>query len=369
MIHISEPSVGVPEIKAISKVIRTKILASGKTVEQFEKSFDGFLEKKTNHSIAVANGTVALQSALWALNLKPTDQVLTTAFSFIATANSIFHAGLKPCFADIESQTFNLSPAEVKKILNKSSSKNIKAILVVHLYGHPALMDELMDISRKKGIPLIEDCAQAHGATYDGRKVGTFGLVSTFSFYATKNLSMGEGGMICTANSRIEALIRSYINHGRGTHGHELLGYNFRTTNLLASIGLVQLKYLEERNASRRKFAKIYNAILGGIKYLTLPQELIECKHVYHQYTIQTPYRMGLMKYLKNSGIESKIFYPRIIPEEIFYKNMGYGKERYPIAESISRSCLSIPVHPGLSETQIEMIAKKIRSFFKKQIN
>jgi perosamine synthetase len=294
------------------------------------------------------------------LNLKKGDEVLTTPFTFVATANSILHAGAIPVFADVDPVTYNLSPKAAQKVLDRRGHK-IKAILAVHLFGHPADVHGLSALCKKKGLSLVEDCAQAHGAALGGKRVGTFGRTASFSFYATKNLPCGEGGMVMAQSEKEASFIRSFVNHGRGPSGHEFVGYNYRLNNLAAAVGLCQLKKLETFNKTRRRHAQIYGELLLGVKGLVLPVEWPGYHHVYHQYTVLVPDRDKLSEELRKRGVDSKPFYPRIIPHEPAYRKMGYGKQSFPVAEYATAHCLSLPVHPGLKAQQIRFIAKAIR--------
>jgi perosamine synthetase len=221
-------------------------------------------------------------------------------------------------------------------------------------------------LCRKKGLILVEDCAQAHGAEMGGRKVGTFGRCAAFSFYATKNLPCGEGGCVTTDSDKDAAFVRSFVNHGRGPSGHEILGYNYRLNNLAAAVGLCQLKRLGAFNAARRRNAALYRDLLTGIKRLTLPVEWPGYRHVYHQFTVLVPDRDGLSAELRTSGIDTKPFYPRIVPREPIYRSLGYGSQSFPVAENAAAHCLSLPVHPGVSEKQVRFIARRIREVLAK---
>jgi perosamine synthetase len=360
MIFLAQPQVGREEIQALTKVVQSKVLASGKEVSQFEADFASYVGLKPSQAIASSNGTTALHAALAPLKLNKGDEVITTPFTFIATANSILHAGAKPIFADVGPLTYNLSPQAVQKVLEKRGRK-VKAVLAVHLFGHPADVVALGKICKKNGLSLIEDCAQAHGAAVEGRRVGSFGRTASFSFYATKNLPCGEGGMVMAQSEKEAAYIRSFVNHGRGTTGHEILGYNYRLNNLAAAVGLCQLKKLEAFNDLRRRNAALYGRLLAGVKGLVLPMEWPGFHHVYHQYTVLTPNRDHLSAELRKRGVDSKPFYPRILTQEPIYKDLGYGREKYPVAQNAAEHCLSLPVHPGVSEKDVRFVARSIR--------
>jgi perosamine synthetase len=360
MIYLAQPQVGSEEKKALAKVVDSRVLASGREVSEFEALFAAYLGLKPSQAVASSNGTTSLHAALAPLGLKKGDEVLTTPFTFIATSNSVLHAGAKPVFADVDPETWNLSPQAVRKVLDKRGRK-VKAILAVHLFGHPADVHALGDLCKKKGLALVEDCAQAHGAAVGERRVGSFGRTASFSFYATKNLPCGEGGMVLAHSEKEAAFIRSFVNHGRGPTGHEVVGYNYRLNNLAAAVGLCQLKKLEKLNQARRRNAALYQRLLRDVPGLTLPVERSGTHHVYHQFTVLAPDRDALSAELRKRGVDSKPFYPRVIPQEPCYKAMGYGRESYPVAENATAHCLSLPVHPGVSEKQVRFIATAIR--------
>ncbi len=249
MIPIAKPLVGLEEEKAILEVLSTGQLASGDYVRRFESMFKEYIGSK--YAICTNNGTAALHAALLGAGIGKGDLVITTPFSFIATANAILYTGATPIFADINWETFNIDPDNIERIIENTSSK-IKAILIVHLFGNPCDMDRITEICDTHDITLIEDCAQAHGAEYKNKKVGSFGLAGTFSFYPTKNMTCGEGGMIVTDDEEFYEKTKKIINHGQSKrYQHDLLGYNFRMTNISATIGIEQLKKLDHFNSKR----------------------------------------------------------------------------------------------------------------------
>jgi len=314
--------------------------------------------------VAVSSGTTALHAALLAAGIQPGDKVLTTPLSFIATANSILFCGARPVFADIDPATFNLSPEAAEQALKKE--KNIKAVILVHLYGMPADMDAFLKLKKKYKFILIEDCAQAHGATYKGIIAGSFGDLSAFSYYATKNIMTGEGGMVHTSNPRYDKLIRQIINHGRSGHSvHTILGYNFRLTNLAAGIGIVQLGKLKQWNAARKKNARYLSEHLQGLGFITTPAIPAHADPVFHQYTVRIPHvlRKKFMEYLQKNGVGNGIYYPEVIYRQPFYQKMGYKKGLCPVAEKAVQEVLSLPVHPALTAKDLETIVTVIRGF------
>ncbi len=359
-IPIAKPIIGQEEIKAVGDVLASGMLTQGESVKKFEEAFSAYLG--VQHSIAVSNGTVALDLALKALDLKPGDEVVSPAFTFIATANSVLYQGLRPVFADVDPKTFNIDPESLAERITPKT----RAVVGVHLYGQPFDLKAIQQICDDKNLMLIEDCAQAHGAEFDGKKVGGFGL-GCFSFYPTKNMTTGEGGMITTNNDALANRLRLLRNHGdTGKYNHVMLGYNYRMMNLQAAIGLVQLKRLEEFTARRIRNAEILNNI--KIRGLTKPYKQSNVRHVYHQYVVRVEddfpaSREKLMEYLQSKGIGSAVHYPKPIYEQPLYKELGYSKERCAVSEDVSSRVLSLPVHPSLRDEDLEYIAATLNSF------
>ena len=360
-IPIAKPIIGEEEIAAVGDVLRSGMLAQGKEVKQFEDEFADYLGAK--FAIAVNNGTVALDLAVKALGLKPGDEVITPAFTFIATANCAVYQGLKPVFADVNPRTFNIDPDD----LQEKITPRTKAVIGVHLYGQPFDLPAVQEICNDKGIHLIEDCAQAHGAEYKGKKVGSF-ATGCFSFYPTKNMTTGEGGMITTNDDSMAEILRLLRSHGdTGKYNHASLGYNYRMMNIQGALGLVQLRKLEDFTAKRIKNAEFLdrNIKRSGI---TTPLRSEGVRHVYHQYVVRVEDNLGatrekLMEFLQAQGIGSAVHYPKAVYEQPFYRKLGYTNVRCPVAEDVSCRVLSLPVHPSLSEGDLKYIADAINSF------
>ena len=352
MIPIAKPWIDKEEEQAVVNVLRSGNIAQGKVVEDFENQFANYIG--TKYAIAVNSGTAALQIALMSAGIKPGDEVITSPFSFIATANSILFCGAKPVFVDIDEETYNINPDLIKeKITNKT-----KAILPIHLYGNPCKMDELMEISKKHSLFIIEDAAQAHGAEYQSKKVGSIGDAGCFSFYATKNMTTSEGGMITTNSKDIFEKARLIRNHGSLIrYYHQILGYNFRMTEICAAIGIEQLKKLDKFNKVRVSNATFLSSKLEG-KY-AIPKITNNSSHVFHQYTIGTKNRAEVIKRLEFGQIGYAIFYPLPIHKQEFYQNLGY-RDNLPISERSSNEVLSLPVHPKLSQEDLDHIVKII---------
>jgi len=368
MIPISKPVITEDEIKAVVDVLKSGMIASGPKVKMLEENLKKFFNFK--NVIATANGTCALHAALFGLGIKEGDKVLTTPFTFIATANSILHAGAKPVFADIDEKTFNIDVDAIREKLKKD--KKIKAIMVVHLYGRVCKMDEIIKIAKEYGVKVVEDAAQAHGAKYKGGFAGSFGDAAAFSLYATKNITTAEGGFITTKNEKIANKIRTFINHGQEkVYYHTMLGYNYRMTDIEAAIGIEQLKKLNEFNEKRRKNAEKLKQILKNYDWIILPQESKDEYHIYHQFTIRakSSLRDNLLKTLNKNGVGAKIFYPIPIHKQPFYKKLLSEKNSLPVSEKIAKEVLSLPVHPLLNDNDFDIIKTAFEKFKKEFLN
>lgn len=355
MIPIAKPLMGEEEKSIVCKVLSEGMLASGEYVTEFESMFSEYL--RCRYSVCTNNGTTALHTALLAAGIGQSDLVITTPFSFVATANAILYVGAKPLFADIDEKSFNIDPDKIEEVV-KNSKEKVKALIIVHLFGNPCRMDRIADLCKKHDIILIEDCAQAHGAEYDGKKVGTFGKVSIFSFYPTKNITCGEGGIIVTDDEEIYHKAKRIINHGQEKpYNHTMIGYNYRMTNIAAAIGLEQLKKLDRFNAARIENAEYYNKEIGKNKYI-LPYFAKNCMHVYNQYTIRCRFaREELIQKLKEEDIGYGIYYPLAIPSQPLYKSLGI-RANCPISEKITDEVISIPVHPSVYKKDLCRIAE-----------
>lgn len=360
-IPIAKPMIGSEEIAAVEEVLRSGMLTQGESVRRFEDAFSSYIG--TKNCVAVSNGTVALDLALKALGLQAGDEVITPAFTFIATANCALYQGLKPIFADVDAKTFNIDPEDLKERITPRT----RAVLGVHLYGQPFDLKAVSQICEDHSLALIEDSAQAHGAEFEGRKVGGFGT-GCFSFYPTKNMTTSEGGAITTDDDTLAARLRLLRNHGdTGKYNHVLLGYNYRMTNIQGAIGLVQLKRLEDFTARRINNAEFLNRSIR-IKGLTTPFRAPKVRHVYHQYVVRVEddfpaKREKLMEYLQAKGIGSAVHYPKPVYEQPLYRELGYDSVRCPVSEDVSKRVLSLPVHPALQQQDLDYIAETINGF------
>jgi dTDP-4-amino-4,6-dideoxygalactose transaminase len=349
-VSIADPWVGSEEKDAVERVLDSGQLASGEAVAEFESEFSDYCE--CDHGVATANGTTALHAALDGLGIGDGDTVLTTPFTFVATANAVRLVGAEPIFADIDPETYNLDPDAVRERLREADG-NVDCILAVHLYGHPAAMDELSAIADEYDVPLVEDCAQAHGARHDGRPVGSIGDVGCFSFYPTKNMTTGEGGMVVTDREDVADRVRTFIDHGRdGHYEHVRVGHNFRLTDVAAAIGRVQLRRLPTFVKRRRSNAERLTATLQGSEIIP-PTERSGVRHAYHQYTVRTSRRDELAKRLSEFGIDTGIYYPTPVHEQPAYDGVDCS---VPVAERAADEVLSIPVHPRLSSRDVDAV-------------
>ena len=353
-IPIAKPNFGKEEENAVKKVLESGILASGPRTKSFEKEFADYLG--VEHAVAVTNGTIALDVALKALKVGPGDEVITSAFSFVASGNCILFQNAKPVFADIDPRTFNIDPSDVaEKITAKT-----KAIIPIHMFGQPAKMDALKEIVEDKGIMLLEDAAQAHGAEYKGHKAGSLGDMGCFSFYATKNMTAGDGGMITTNDQKLADKSRLLINHGQSQkYHHDTLGYNYRMTEICAAIGSVQLRKLDGFNEKRLENAQSLSNGVRKFTGLTVPYVDKDVKHVFHQYVVKVEdnYRLERNKLadcLAENGVGVAVHYPFPIYRQLLYQTLGYGGTVCPNTEEACRRVLSLPVHPLVVKKDIE---------------
>ena len=345
---------------AVSEVIQSGNFIMGPNLKHFEDEMASYLGVK--HAIGVANGTDALVLSLDALGIKTGDEVITTPFTFFATAESISRVGAVPVFADIDPKTFNIDPDQVEKKI----SRKTKTIIPVHIFGQSANMDAMMQMAEKHDLYIIEDACQAIGAQYKGKKAGTIGNTGCFSFFPTKNLGgYGDGGMVVTNDDEVAEKIKLLRVHGSNKkYYHSIVGYNSRLDEIQAAILRVKLKYIDAWNSARREKANLYNKLLKDTPIAT-PYEVPGSYHVYHLYTILAPERDELQKYLQEKGILTGVYYPLPLHLQEVYKYLGYKKGDLPVAESISEKALSLPLYPEISEEQIEHVVSEIIEFYK----
>lgn len=361
-IPVANPDIGKEEEELVLEAIRSGWISSqGPYVKRFEKEFATWLGVK--HAIAVSSGTAALHLALLAIGAGPGDEVIVPDLTFASPANMVMMTGARPVFVDVTKEYWCLDPREIRKKITPRT----KAIVVVHLYGHPADMDEILEIARENNIYVIEDAAEAHGAEYKGTKVGRLGDIGTFSFYANKIITTGEGGMVVTNDNELADKIRLMRDHGmRPRYWHVTLGHNYRMTSLQAALGLAQLKKIEKLLKKKRRIAKIYEEILENISGITLYPSMPWAKPSYWLYSILVDKRLygfsrdELIKELGNRGIEARrFFYPlHVMP---IFKNYVTDNEEYLISTYLSEHGMNLPSGPRINEEEIIEIAEIIR--------
>jgi len=353
VIPISVPLLNDEEKRAVCEVLDSGWLVQGPRVEAFEKAFAVFCDVK--HAIATSSGTTALYTAVLAHGIGAGDEVITTPFTFIASANAVLFDRAEPVFVDIDERTYNINP----HLIEAAITPRTKAILPVHLFGHPCDMEAIMDIAARHELVVIEDACQAHGATFRGQKAGSFGT-GCFSFYPTKNMTTAEGGVVTTNDDELADRARLIRNHGqRRRYFHEIVGYNFRMTEIQGAIGLVQLGKLKQFIAARRRNAQYLTRRLRGV---IIPCEAPDCRHVYHQYTIRVADgRDRLADHLRQHGIATGIYYPLPVHKQVAYQQLGYT-DHLPVAERASHEVLSLPVHPGLAPKDLDTIVEGVNA-------
>ena len=344
---------------AVSKVFDSQRFILGRNVAELEARFTR--ETGAKYAVGLASGTDALYLALLALGIGPGDEVLTTAFSFFATAGTISRTGAKPVFVDIDPDTFNLDPKKISASLTKRS----KAVVPVHLFGLLCDMNAVLKIAKAKSLMVVEDAAQAYGAQVHGKKAGSMGDAGCFSFYPTKNLGgAGDGGMLTTSSFETAEKVRILRDHGsRKKYIHEEIGTNSRLDEIQAAVLLVKLKYIDRWNALRKKHAEAYNKAFQGLPLQT-PQTPKGYTHVFHLYSIVTEKRDLLADYLKKEGIHTGVYYPLPLHLQPCYRSLGYKKGDLPVSEHAVSNILSLPMYPELSQKDREAVCRAIRKFF-----
>ena len=349
---------------SIQEVIKsTQFIKSGKVLE-FEKDLESYLGTNV---ISCANGTDALQIAFMALNLQPGDEIITTPFTFIATVETAVLMGLKPVFVDVFPNKFNIDSSKIEQAI----STKTKAILPVHLFGQCADLETILNIAEKHNSFIIEDACQSLGTDYifnDGtvKKAGTIGEIGCNSFFPSKNLgAFGDGGAIYSGDKKLAEVIRSIANHGmKQKYQYERIGVNSRLDSIQAAILGVKLKYFNQHIKARQKAAQYYDKKLAGIEEIKIPARANYSTHTFHQYTIKTEKRNELQKFLGEKGIPSMVYYPEPIHLQEAYQFLGYKKGDFPIAEKLSETVLSLPMHTELTEEQLKYIVESIKEFF-----
>ncbi|HPP06156.1 MAG TPA: DegT/DnrJ/EryC1/StrS family aminotransferase [Syntrophorhabdaceae bacterium] len=347
-------------LKNINEVLSEQKLILGKYCGLLEKTIADYVGVK--YAITCANGTDALILSLMALGLKHGDEVITTPYTFFATASSVALVGARPVFVDVKKDDLNIDP----QLIARAITDKTKAIIVVHLFGKLCDMDEIVKIGEKYGIPVIEDMAQSLGAQYRGKKAGSFGDIAALSFYPTKNLGgIGEGGMVLTDREDLGEKVKKLRVHGMGvnTYHHEIIGINSRLDEIKAAAIFAKFPYLEEWNRKRWENARFYNEKLKDLPVI-LPPIPDDGSHIFHHYVIRTQDREGLQTFLKESGIQTGIYYPIPLHLQRCFNYLGYREGLLPVSEDAAKTSLALPVYPELKKTEKEYIVKKIKEFF-----
>ncbi|AGB39104.1 DegT/DnrJ/EryC1/StrS family aminotransferase [Natronococcus occultus] len=366
-VPIADPSLGEDVIDRVRDVLERGALADGPEVRAFEEEFAAFCG--ADRAVATSNGTTALATALEALGLEDGDAVVTSPFSFVASANAIRLAGGIPVFADIDPETYALDPDAVERAVR--DREDVVGLLPVHLYGLPAPMPALCEIADEHDLFVLEDACQAHGAKCEGTRVGTFGDAACFSFYPTKNMTTGEGGIVTTDREDVAERAARYVNHGRGETGtggydHLELGHNHRMTGIAAAIGRVQLERLPAHNRARREHAAAYDEAFAELPFET-PTEPTRYRHVYHQYTVRASDRDALAASLADRNVDTGIYYERPIHRQPAYDSVSTAAATFPEAERAAKEVLSLPVHPTLSAGQRQTVVEAVRNHYDTQ--
>jgi len=347
LIPIARPQMGEDEKQRVMEAMDSGGLAQGPRVRELEEQFAAFIG--VEHAVATSSGTTALHLALLGYGVGEGDEVITVPFTFIASANSILYTGARPIFVDVDEDDFTMDPT----LIEAAVTPRTRAIMPVSLYGQPADMERITSIAERHGLHVVEDAAQAHGAAIGERRSGSWGA-GTFSFYPTKNMTTGEGGMITTADGDLAERARLLREHGmKVRYHHDVMGYNFRMTDLAAAIGLAQLPKLPGFNDRRRAIAARYDAELRGV---ITPRVRAGVTHVFHQYTIGVRDRDAFAEGLKERGVGSAIYYPIPVHRQKPFIALGYGEEGFPVTERLTERVLSIPVHPSLSAAEVATV-------------
>jgi dTDP-4-amino-4,6-dideoxygalactose transaminase len=345
--------------QAIVSVVSSGRYILGENVAALEKEVAAYVG--TKYAVGVASGTDALHLALRAAGIKAGDEVITSPFTFVATAEAIAYCGATPIFVDIEPNTFNL---DVSGLESRVTSRT-KAILPVHLYGQTCQMDKIMTFAKKHNLAVIEDCAQAMGATFNGQQVGSFGAAGCFSFFPTKNIGcFGDGGMVTTNDPAIFEELKVLRGHGsRKTYHYDIIGYNSRLDELQAAILRIRLRNIEALIQSRRHNAALYAKLLSGVAAISLPSELPGGRHTYNQYTLRCSKRDALFDHLKNSAVPAMVYYPLSLHLQKAFASLGHQPGAFPVSERAQAEVISLPIFPELTEAEIDSVAQAVKGF------
>ena len=351
MIPIARPQMGDEEKELVWSVLSSGALAQGARVRELEERFAAFVG--VEHGIATSSGTTALHLALLGYGIGPGDEVITVPFTFIASATAVLFTGARPVFVDVDEASFNIDVRQIEDAITPRT----RAILPVSLYGRPAEMPAIGEIAARRGLALVEDAAQSHGAAIGERRSGTWGA-GCFTFYPTKNMTTGEGGMVTTDDPELADRMRLVREHGmRVRYHHEIVGYNFRMTDIHAGIGLAQLAKLLAYNDRRRAIAARYERELRGVITPSIP---LDVTHVYHQYTIRVNRRDEFVEQLRERGVGTGVYYPIPVHRQKPFIALGYGDQHFPVTERLTEQVVSFPVHPSLTDAEVATVISAV---------
>jgi perosamine synthetase len=362
---LSRPDITEKEIGAVCDVLRSPNLSLGPKLGEFEQAFAGYIGRK--RAVAVNSGTSGLFLCMLALGIGPGDEVITTPFTFIATANSIMMVGAKPVFVDIDPASLNIDTAKIESAITEKT----RAIMPVEVFGNPAGFDKICEIAQEHNLTVIEDSCEALGSALDGKKAGTFGAVSVFAFYPNKQITTGEGGMILTDDDDLADMCVSLRNQGRGKSGgwlsHERLGYNFRLSDINCALGIAQLSRIEEIKAKRKQVAKWYQEILADDDRLIVPTEPKNCDICWFVFVVRLAdtftlqQRGGVLEAMTARGIQVKNYFPPVLLQPFMAEQSGYEQGDFPVTESASRSTISLPFYNNLTRDEVVIVCKELK--------
>ncbi|UCE99716.1 MAG: DegT/DnrJ/EryC1/StrS family aminotransferase [Planctomycetota bacterium] len=371
-IYLSRPDITEKEVEAVCAVLRSPNLSLGPKLTEFERDFANYIGRK--RAVGVNSGTSGLFLCMLALGIGPGDEVITTPFTFIASATSIMMAGAKPVFVDIDPVSLNINPAKIESQI----TPNTKAILPVEVFGNPAGIDKVCEIAQKHNLLVIEDSCEALSSELDGKKVGTFGTMSVFAFYPNKQITTGEGGMILTDDDRLADMCVSLRNQGRGKSGgwldHERLGYNFRISDINCALGIVQLSRIDEIQAKRKQVAKWYQEILADDERLIIPTEPDGFDVNWFVFVVRLAdgftqkQRNIILKQMKNEGIQVSNYFSPVHLQPFMAEKFGYSEGDFPIAESVAGRTIALPFYNNLSIDKVEIVCRTLKEILDKNL-
>ena len=372
-IHLSRPDITEKEIEAVCAVLRSPDLSLGPKLAEFEDAFAGYIGRK--HAVAVNSGTSGLFLCMSAMGIGTEDEVITTPFTFIASATTIMMTSAKPVFVDIDSVSLNIDAARIESAIGEKT----KAILPVEIFGNPAGIDKVCKIAQKHNLPVIEDSCEALGSVLNGKKVGTFGRMSTFAFYPNKQITTGEGGMILTDDENLADACISLRNQGRdkggGWLGHKRLGYNYRLSDINCALGIVQLSRIDEIKAKRRQVAKWYQEMLAGDERLIVPAEQDGCEINWFVFVVRltesfTPaQRDRILQGMTEQGIQVSNYFPPVHLQPFMVEKFGYRRGDFPVAESVSERTIALPFYNNLAKDEVAFVCSKLKEILDKTVS